>query len=276
MTLGRRKKRMSFSRHAITATMLLAALPAAVPVQAASSDWYETEGGRIRLVTTGAPSPEGTLRAALQVDVAPGWKTYWRDPGDAGVPPQVTFPADSGVRDVSIGFPVPKRFDEGSAAWTGYEWPVSLALTLHLSPGETPRALEADVFLGLCETICIPVQTKLTLDPARKADDIFDRSVVNAAFDSLPAKASPAFGVTSARRQGDTLAVETTAKNTETLDLFLAGSGGYQFGEPVRAPDNKSFTARILTEPKSATAPTTILYTLSAGETAVQGQFTLP
>ncbi len=54
---------------------------------ASSSDWFETEGARIRLVTTGKPAADGKLKGMLDIELKPGWKTYWRDPGDAGVPP---------------------------------------------------------------------------------------------------------------------------------------------------------------------------------------------
>ena len=59
----------------------------ACPALASSSDWYEAEGGRVRLVTSGAADENGVIEGALEIDLKPGWKTYWRDPGDAGVPP---------------------------------------------------------------------------------------------------------------------------------------------------------------------------------------------
>lgn len=258
-------------KSAALALSLLGTLPA----QAASSAWFETEGGRIRLVTTGAPAPDGTLHAALQIDVAQGWKTYWRDPGDAGVPPQITFPPASGITTAEIGFPVPRRFDEGASHWAGYEWPISLALTLHVAPGQALGALEADVFLGLCQSICIPVQAKLTLDANTHADDMFDRATVGAAFDSLPEPATAGFGVNATRIEGDRLVVETSAPTTGDLTLFLAGDGVYQFGEPERPAGSTRFDVPILSRPKEATAPTVISYTLSDGDQAVDGQFTL-
>ncbi|MBS9719788.1 hypothetical protein JYU29_03695 [Tianweitania sp. BSSL-BM11] len=258
------------------AALALSLFLATLPAHAASSDWFETEGGRIRLVTTGSPAADGTLRAALQIDVAPGWKTYWRDPGDAGVPPQITFPPASGITTAEIGFPVPQRFDDGASHWAGYEWPISLALTLHAAPAKAMQSLEADVFLGLCQKICVPVQAQLTVDSTRNADDLFDRATVSAAFDSLPAEASPSFGVTSTRVEDDTLIVETTAPARENLTLFLASKGGFEFGEPKHEEGSTRFSVPLLAQPKDAAAPTSIAYTLSNGDTAVDGAFTLP
>ncbi|WP_312796121.1 protein-disulfide reductase DsbD domain-containing protein [Tianweitania sp.] len=258
------------------AALALVLLLVALPAQAASSAWFETEGGRIRLVTTGVPAADGTLRAALQIDVSPGWKTYWRDPGDAGVPPQITFPAASGVTTAEIGFPVPQRFDDGASHWAGYEWPIALALTLHATPGRTTGTLEADVFMGLCQSICVPVQAQLTLDPHHNADDMFDRATVNAAFDSLPAKASPSFGVTAARIEGDMLIVETAAPTPEGLTLFLASNGGFEFGVPKHEKGGARFAVPLLARPTDAATSASIAYTLSNGDAAVDGAFTLP
>jgi DsbC/DsbD-like thiol-disulfide interchange protein len=216
------------------------------------------------------------MKAALQVDLAPGWKTYWRDPGDAGVPPQVTFPAASGIETAEIGFPVPARFEDATSKWAGYEWPVSLALTLKVAKDTKPTELEADVFLGICQTICIPVQAALTLDPSVRADDMFDRSLVNAAFDSVPRPASESFGVTSRRIDGKYLTVDVKAPANGDLTLFLAGDGDYQFGEPKRLDGTASFKTKLVSTPDKAAAPATINYTLASPDGAVQGTFTLP
>jgi DsbC/DsbD-like thiol-disulfide interchange protein len=270
---GLGKKGMTmFKQAGLALSLLLWALPA----QAASSAWFDTEGGRIRLVTTGSPAPDGTFRGALQIDVAPGWKTYWRDPGDAGVPPQITFSPASGITAADVGFPVPKRFDDGTTHWAGYEWPITLALTLHTAAGSAPGLLEADVFLGLCQSICIPVQAKLTLDAVRNADDMFDRATVSAAFDSLPAKASAQFGVSTTRVEGQVLIVDAAAPASADMTLFLAGDGGYTFGEPKRNSEATQFTVPILSRPKDVSAPASIAYTLSDGDNAVEGAFTLP
>ncbi len=74
------------------APFLLASL--ALPAIASNSDWTETPGGRVRVVledngTNKAASHE--RRGALQIELQPGWKTYWRNPGDAGVPPQINI-----------------------------------------------------------------------------------------------------------------------------------------------------------------------------------------
>src|ERR1700741_2164925 len=95
-------------------TALFLVVVLASPVLASSSDWYEAEGGRVRLVTTGAPDESGVIAGVLQVDLKPGWKTYWRDPGDAGVPPTLDASGSDNVASVTVMWPAPERFPDGA------------------------------------------------------------------------------------------------------------------------------------------------------------------
>ena len=94
----------------------------------------------------------------LEIDLKPGWKTYWRDPGDAGVPPTLDASASSNIASAELSFPAPHRFDDGFAIWAGYKEPVSLPVAFTLTDARQPATIDAKVFLGICETICIPVQ----------------------------------------------------------------------------------------------------------------------
>src|SRR5262249_40519998 len=103
------------------------------PALASSSDWYDAEGGRIRLVTVGMPNDKGVLQGALQIDLKPGWKTYWIDPGDAGVPPSIDVSPSQNIASADMSFPAPHRFDDGFAVWAGYNEPVTFPVTFTLS-----------------------------------------------------------------------------------------------------------------------------------------------
>ena len=192
------------SRHALLpialASVALASLAAISPANASSSQWYEAEGGRVRLVTTGPADDKGVLQGALEIDLKPGWKTYWRDPGDAGVPPTLDASASSNIASAELSFPAPHRFDDGFAIWAGYKEPVSFPVAFTLTDARQPATIEAKVFLGICETICIPVQATFAVDPASDPDNADDAAVVQAALDALPGPEQPDFGVTL--RQG--------------------------------------------------------------------------
>lgn len=100
---------------------------------------------------------------AIEIRLAPGYKTYWRNVGDSGVPPQADFSASQGFAGLQLEFPFPKAFDDGAGgkAW-GYVEEVMLPLR-----GEKQRAggvLAIKLDFAVCGTMCIPLHGELTLD----------------------------------------------------------------------------------------------------------------
>jgi DsbC/DsbD-like thiol-disulfide interchange protein len=258
-------------------TLAIAAAPCVA--SASSSDWLESEGGRVRIVTTGQADDAGVLRGALEVDLLPGWKTYWRDPGEAGVPPTIDLGDAPSVTISEMGFPAPKRFDDGYSKWAGYKHSVSLPLTFKFDRTGTAEPIAASVFIGICETICIPVQGELDVDPASDPDNADDKAVVEAALDALPSPASDDFGASIVEKADDALTVVAQAPGApETTDLFLASASGYVFGTPERVvKDGKlSFSVPILDRPEEASDSASFHYTLVSGEQAVEGTLALP
>ena len=116
-------------KYALFLICALSALPPAKAL-AASSAWMAITGGKARLIIAEPVPGAGNTDALLQVDLNPGWKTYWRDPGDAGVPLQLDFSASRNAKLVDVLYPVPKRFDDGVTIWAGYDRPVAFGLTL--------------------------------------------------------------------------------------------------------------------------------------------------
>ncbi|PYE46361.1 DsbC/DsbD-like thiol-disulfide interchange protein [Rhizobium sp. PP-F2F-G20b] len=202
---------------------------------AARSAWVETVGGGIRLVT-GARLADGTLPAMLEIRLEPGWRTYWTDPGSSGIPPEVTITgkgAGAGSLVYSgLRLPAPKRFAEGDLDYTGYDRPVSFPLLLRSDAGKD-LTLEASVFLGICKSICIPVQAELDLAlAADAADNPLDTARVRAAFAALPAAPLPDFDVVHAAFDAQTHEIALAMRlpeGAELLDVFLAAPSGYVF-----------------------------------------------
>ena len=104
-SLGMRRQigRMRNISFCLALALLLAAFPS--PALASSSDWFETEGGASGWSPRVTPDETGVLRALLEIDLKPGWKTYWRDPGDAGVPPTIDVSASTQHRSAEIRLP---------------------------------------------------------------------------------------------------------------------------------------------------------------------------
>ena len=270
---------MILSRLSFALCAALACVPT-MGAQAASSGWHHVEGGSIRIVTSGGPDEAGLVRGALEIRLKPGWKTYWLDPGASGVPP--TLKASAGTREaaVEIGFPPPSRFDDGYAPWAGYDRPVSLALTLKLPKNgiggaAKPTRLQADVFLGVCETICIPVQATLSFAPGVGAEQPQDATVVEAAFAALPAPARPGFAAEAGAVSDEAITVEATLpQGVRALDLFVAGTAGLALGTPERDGDGGIF--RVPVAARSGDAAERLAYTLVTDAGAVAGVIELP
>ena len=219
----------------IGAASLIAAFFLTVAAQAATSDWVTSPGGMIRLVAA-QPRQDGTIPATLEVKLNAGWKTYWREPGASGIPPQVTIDPASGVVLEKVGFPVPKAFDDGVVRYVGYDKSVAFPLTLKRVQGTGDVNIRASVFLGICEDICIPVQGELTL--ALKQGD-FDNPLDSARIDdavaALPEAPSKDFAITASRYDAEKTVLHLSVHLPDGADhpeLFLAGPSGVSFGKP--------------------------------------------
>ena len=263
--LGRRDQGRRM-KSCLAMTAALAALSFAGPSSAASSDWHDAEGASLRLVTSSRPTADGRLRGALEIRLKPGWKTYWIDPGDAGVPPTMDL-ADGGT--LELAFPAPKRFDDGYSVWAGYDRPIALALTL--DPGRRGE-IDARAFLGLCETICIPVQASFSVELAVSPRPQ-DEAIVADAFSALPGPARPGFEATLAKADADRLSVEIhLPEGAEIVDLFVAGEGALALDTPERAGP-AGFSVPILRG--GDRLPPSLAYTLVTSAGAVSGALDL-
>ncbi len=118
-------------------------------------------GGAGRLgLRTGWREPDGRHVAALVVTLAPGWKTYWRAPGDAGIPPVFDWSGSRNLAGVVVHWPRPVVFDQAGMTSIGYV--DEMVLPLEVVPADPAAAidLDAEVTLGVCRDICVPVTAR--------------------------------------------------------------------------------------------------------------------
>ena len=121
---------------------------------------------QVRLISATAAVGSGEdMRLGLQFQLDPGWKIYWRSPGDSGSPPMPDFGESENVAAVDVAWPAPQRFRELADLETaGYMGETVLPLRLRVArPGEAVR-VRATVPYQACETICIPYVARLALD----------------------------------------------------------------------------------------------------------------
>lgn len=256
--------------HSILALPLL--LSTAIAAQAATSDWSETPGGKVRVVLEDA-KPDRELRGALQVELNPGWKTYWRNPGDAGVPPQLNLEDGTSAR---IDFPAPVHFDAGDEGGIGYKHSVTLPLTFTIKPGE--ERLKGHVFLGVCQNICIPVQAEfdfpLNGNQEQTPQTIAAHTIIETAFDRLPAPASSEFGVKAAKREDNKAVFEVTLPDADAPAELFVGNDQLSISETKsdKSAGQSRFTATLHGTSEDGAL---IDYTLVQNGNAVSGQVRL-
>lgn len=256
-------------RSCLVSLLLLPALAGAA--SAASSVWFETDGVRLQLVTDDRADADGNLRGVLKVALLPGWKTYWMDPGDAGVPPQIDPGKSPNVTGATIHFPAPKRFDDGSTHWAGYGQPVDLPVTFTVADTSRFTAIDATVFLGVCQDVCIPVQTVLSVTPDPQAETNPAGAAIAAAYAKLPAEPSATFGVAAFKLSGDNIIAKPALPTGSTQsDLFVVAPSGWLLGAP-KADGAGGFHIHIAGRPTGGEQPTSLQYTLVAGDRAVSG-----
>jgi DsbC/DsbD-like thiol-disulfide interchange protein len=189
---------MTALRTAIVAAAL--GLAAALPVRAepardaeAASPWTELHASRARLVAGGVAGgvagatagPAGARHAGLEIVLADGWKTYWRMPGDAGVPPQFDWSGSSNVAQVRVLYPAPKRMAEAGGHVIGYKQAVLFPIEVTPKDAAKPVALRLALEFGICREICVPgvANLELALPPARKTAH---SDAIGAALDRVP------------------------------------------------------------------------------------------
>ena len=259
---------------------IIAALASSASVAlASSSSWHTMEGARLRIVTAGAPDKSGVIRGMLQIDLKPGWKTYWRDPGASGVPPSVDISGSTNVESAVVSYPAPMRFDDESGPWNGYKHSVALPVSFRLAEPGAPAAITAEVFVGVCETVCVPVQATLSVDPAQDPDNFDDAIAIKRAVAALPADAQPEFGATLLSSDKDKLEISVAFKgDRDTVDLFVAGVDGYTLGVPEKtvAGDAMAFRIPILERPQNNPSGKGLPYTLVTKAGALDGFIPYP
>jgi DsbC/DsbD-like thiol-disulfide interchange protein len=209
------------NRLAITAL----ALSVAVPVMAADKPY------RVSLIGDGF---DGTSwHTGVQIDLAPGWKTYWRMPGDSGIPPEFTWTPSHPAR-VEVQFPTPSRHVDKGGEAIGYLGQVLFPVTV--TP-DKPGGLDLnlDLFFAVCKDVCVPAQAQASIALGADGRDPLGSLRAETARASVP---TPGDAVTEARIVSvDGKPVLHLALKERPEDIFVESATSAYFGAPAFAED---------------------------------------
>lgn len=235
----------------------------------------------VRLLVAGVGG--GRVAAGIAIDLPEGWKTYWRTPGDAGIPPSFDAGASSGLAPVTVRYPAPERFDEAGLTAIGYTKSVVLPLDVALAEPTKSGRLVVEVMIGLCHDICMPYETRLeaTISPDTAADPAAAAAIAEAAARvPVAADATAAPRVVSARReasgQRETVVVEVAMPaNGGAEDVLVEGpTADWALPLPRRdgpAGERQRWSFAVDGVPKGASiAGADLRFTLRSGTRAVE------
>ena len=206
-----------------------------------SSEWARTDQTQLRLISaTSTAGDVASLRLGLEFRLEPGWKIYWRSPGDAGLPPRLNWSGSRNIAGSDIRWPAPERFELFGFDTFGYGGTVVLPIEAKL---EHPGAL-VDLRLGVeylvCEKICIPYEASLKLDlPAGAARPTEFAHAIDQFVARVPGDGRGA-GLAIERATwsgGEHPAITVTASAEQPFqkpDIFVEGpvTSGVSFGKP--------------------------------------------
>ena len=190
-----------------------------------ASPWQRDAHSAIRLL---AGSRSGTvLLGGIAIQLQPGWHTYWRTPGNSGVPPRFDFSKSDNVEAVTVLWPAPHKFDDGAGGTSlGYLKQIVLPLRIVAKNADKPVTLRASINYAVCEKLCIPVDANAELAFASVAST--EDGTLSEALNAVPKPANVGdpnpLTVLDVKRDGKAnVLVDVSAPDSKDLSLFVEG-----------------------------------------------------
>src|SRR4051812_16778178 len=219
-------------RSLIVGANLVVLLTVSRPAPAAeASPWDGTERAAVRLIA-GAQRGKGNVtvhRAGVEIRLAPGWKTYWRYPGDTGVPPRFDFSTSRNVKSIAVRWPAPQRLADEGGTSIGYKHDTVFPLEVLPQDSAKPVVLALRVDYAVCEKLCIPVEGKAELTLSGTGGEQDGKIARSEALVPRPARlgADGALAIRAVKREAGgakpRVVVDVAAPAAAALELFAEG-----------------------------------------------------
>lgn len=194
---------------------------------------------------------DGRHVAGLSISLAPGWKTYWRAPGDGGIPPLFNWSGSSNVADVEVRYPVPDVFQQNGIRTIGYQDRVLFPLLIKPHDAAGTIRLTGEIEIGVCEEICIPVAFSISaeLTPVRR-----ESAALTAALADRPSVGGTLRCEISPIADGLRVNVETDMQplNGQEVAVIEAGETGLWISEADVARSGLTLRAEVEMVPPTA------------------------
>ncbi len=202
------------------------AIALAAPGRAADdSPWSEDSHAAIRLIAGSNQQGATPLRAGVEIKMQPGWKTYWRYPGDSGVPPRFDFSGSENLAAAKVLYPAPHLFTDESGNSLGYKDGVTFPLLVTPKEKGKPVTLHLKLDYAICAKLCVPAQgnAELALAAGPSAQD----AALSEAEARVPRTVTAAQAGLTVRRVNDAakplVTIDLKAPPGVPVDIFVEG-----------------------------------------------------
>ena len=174
---------------------------------------------------------EGVWQAGILIALESGWKTYWRMPGDTGIPPSFDWTGSTNNTSVEVGFPVTRRFNDEGGETIGYHDQALFPIFVKPGNGNEPVHLQLNMFFAVCKEVCIPARANASLVLKSSSEN----QVLNDWQQRVPralatGTAPPVTAVRLETRQTKPMLVLSLSR--EVLDIFVESETTAYFGKP--------------------------------------------
>ncbi|WP_455479700.1 protein-disulfide reductase DsbD domain-containing protein [Bartonella sp. B23] len=232
-----------------------------------ATSWYESDGGRVRLAIT-EPSLSEKRDGIIEIILKPGWKTYWRNPGDSGMAPFFNFNQQVSYE---IFYPVPQLYETENGWSLGYKNRVVLPFSLSGSS----KNLSGTLTLGLCHKLCLPFTVNFDFSSSVQKKKQLPLSLLKEAQASLPDTTHHEFKI-SAEKDTNNIFIKIQNNSEATPSSLFLDGGEMQIGPAKKVNENAEYTlfsAPIYFIPNEENQ--IVFYTISFKSHALSGTFTL-
>lgn len=207
------------------AACVISAASATVGHAADESPWSDDVRSATRIVAGSVKNGDAHLRAGVEIKMQPGWKTYWRYPGDSGVPPHFDFSGSENLKTATVLYPAPHLFTDETGQTLGYKERVIFPVVVSPQQAGKPVRLRLKIDYAVCEKLCVPAEGRadLVLSSGNSAHN----TDLSAAEARVPKQVTPAQAGITARRVNagskPQVTVDLEAPPGQPVELFVEG-----------------------------------------------------
>ncbi len=179
-----------------------------------TGEWFEAPELKARIIA-GSDN-----KAALDIQLADGWHTYWRVSGDTGLPPVLSWADSENIEEVEILWPAPQRKQEHMFQTFGYSDSVTLPLEVTRKATDNPTSLALKGQVMICSDICIPQAIELSLNLSDE-DHSAEDTIISAAQEGVPKAKIEGLSIDSMVAAKNALVISVSSdQGFDGLDVF--------------------------------------------------------